>query len=132
MEDRRGEFAVIVAGYPEPMDEFLKSNPGLKSRFTQYVEFENYTPKELIEIFRRFYIQDGYRLSPAAEEHLKEYVNELFASQTKGFGNAREMRTLFQSVQEMMSIRLSHKANCSEEELCTFLPEDFPELPGNQ
>ena len=67
MEDKRDNFVVIVAGYPEPMKKFIESNPGLRSRFNKYINFEDYTPSQLATIYQSMCKQAGYVLSVEAK-----------------------------------------------------------------
>lgn len=128
MEDYRNRLVVIVAGYTEEMKEFVESNPGLKSRFTQYVEFEDYSPAELMEILKRFCHEAQYSLSPEAERKLSAYIEWVFAAKWKEFGNAREMRNLFQLMQESLSLRISNIDKVTVDQLCVFMPEDIPKI----
>ncbi len=125
MEDFRGRLVVIAAGYPLEMQQFIDSNPGFRSRFTQYVDFEDYSPQELVEIFRYFCYSSAYRMTSEAEKHLRSYAERIFAAKTKGFGNGREMRNLFERAEESLNLRISEIAEPSEDDLCTFQPEDF-------
>ncbi|MEW6701753.1 MAG: AAA family ATPase, partial [Bacteroidota bacterium] len=112
MEDRKGEFVVIAAGYPEEMESFLNSNPGLKSRFTQTFVFEDYTPEELIIIFKQLLQNKDYTITKDAEEILKKEFISLYRSRDKSFGNARLVRKLFEEA----------KLNLSK--ICLQLPEE--------
>lgn len=128
MEDYRDRLVVIVAGYPDEMKQFIEANPGLKSRFTQYVEFEDYSPKELVEIFKQFCREYYYRLSSDAEQRLMLYVEKICSERGKGFGNAREMRNLFQKMEESLSMRITGLTNPTPDELVTFTIEDIPQF----
>lgn len=97
MEDRKGEFVVIVAGYPDEMNLFLNSNPGLKSRFTHTFVFEDYTPDELIEIFEKMILKEDYIISDVAKEILKKELINLYRKRDKTFGNARLIKRLFEN-----------------------------------
>ncbi|MEE4359372.1 MAG: AAA family ATPase [Desulfococcaceae bacterium] len=125
MEDFRSRLVVIVAGYPAEMQQFIDSNPGFRSRFTQYVQFEDYSPEELVEIFRTFCYSSAYRMTSAAEAHLRAYAERIFAAKTKGFGNGREMRNRFGRAEESLNLRISEIAEPSEDDLCTFHPKDL-------
>lgn len=121
MEDNRDRLVVIVAGYPNEMRQFIDSNPGLESRFTQYVTFEDYSYEELFEIFKKFCRIAQYTLSPEALEKLDTYVKT-----KKHFGNARDMRNLFQRVKESLSNRIARLANPTSEDISIIMPEDIP------
>lgn len=95
MEDRKGEFVVIAAGYTEEMNAFLNSNPGLKSRFTHTFVFDDYTPDELIDIFRLFLKREDYTITKSAEEYLKKEFIKQYRNRDKTFGNARLVKNIF-------------------------------------
>ena len=96
MEDERERLAVILAGYDDPMGKLLDSNPGLRSRFSTILQFPSYTPQELAEIFRRMMGKYDDHLSPAAEAALLDVTTQMTASAGPTFGNAREVRNLFE------------------------------------
>ncbi|GAB3413967.1 AAA family ATPase [Flindersiella endophytica] len=104
MEDHRDEIAIIVAGYTTEMETFLAANPGLASRFARTIEFENYTPAELVLISNRMAAAGDYHLSPGAEPVLAEYFGRL--SGDASFGNAREARRLFEAARKAQAQRL--------------------------
>ena len=95
MEDQREDFVVIVAGYSEPMNRFLESNPGLKSRFNKSITFEDYSPNELLDIFELFCKLNDMRLSSDARDYLTQYLSKLSNEKSENFANGREMRNLF-------------------------------------
>jgi SpoVK/Ycf46/Vps4 family AAA+-type ATPase len=130
MEDHRERLVVIVAGYPAEMRTFIESNPGLESRFTQYVHFEDYSPAELEAIFLKFCREQGYRLGPNALLRLKTVNHSQWENRGKHFGNGRQMRTFFRRVLEEQELRLSHLSNPNKEEYCEILPEDIPPVLG--
>ena len=78
MEDHKGEFVVIAAGYPNEMKTFMDSNPGLTSRFTHTFDFEDYTPDELTAIFHLLLETEEYVIADEAEEILKKELVELY------------------------------------------------------
>jgi hypothetical protein len=96
MEEHRGNFVVVAAGYPDEMQRFLHSNPGLRSRFEVTIDFPDYSDSELFGIFGKLVVDAEYRLRMGAIKRVSEYINAL--PRTKGFGNAREMRNLFTTV----------------------------------
>ncbi|PRX47005.1 parallel beta helix pectate lyase-like protein [Prauserella shujinwangii] len=105
MEDHRERIAVIVAGYTAEMHQFLAANPGLASRFARTVEFEDYTPDELIGIIGRMVTAGDYELDPRSEPALAAYFGRI--STEPGFGNARDARRLFEAIRKVQSGRLS-------------------------
>lgn len=105
MEDHRGRFAVIVAGYTQPMKKFIASNPGLESRFTRTVHFEDYNGDELFAIFNKMAQAQSYRLDHDASQLLKHALHERYQKRDENFGNAREVRTLFERIIQQLAIR---------------------------
>ncbi|MBK8956141.1 MAG: AAA family ATPase [Saprospiraceae bacterium] len=108
MEDQRGQFFVFVAGYTEPMESFLKSNPGLSSRFDKILKFEDYSEEELFLIALKMFGDAGLKISDAAETHLKSYLAYLFHSKDRFFGNARLVRSICEEIIRYQNIRLSN------------------------
>lgn len=107
MEDDKGKFVVIAAGYSKEMDTFMKVNPGLESRFTHRLNIEDYTEAELIEIFKLLVQKKQYILSEMAEAVLIDNIHHMYASKTRNFGNAREIRRLFDATISQLSMRVS-------------------------
>lgn len=107
MEDQRGQFFVFVAGYTEPMEIFLKSNPGLNSRFDRILKFEDYNEAELLKIATKMLADESLVMNDEAEEHLKSYLDYLYRTKDKHFGNARVVRQLIHDVIRNQKIRLS-------------------------
>lgn len=107
MEDRRGEFVVIVAGYPDNMNRFLHSNPGLKSRFDRTFNFSDYSAEELYKI--ALFMLSGQGLFPDndAEEHLKGYFLKLYHRRDKYFGNARTVRKVIEKAVKNQHLRMA-------------------------
>lgn len=107
MEDHRDQLVVIVAGYPQPMKAFIDSNPGLRSRFNHYIEFDDYEPDDLLKIFDFFCSESEYVLDAAARSLLLGNLVTLFqAGQTTD--NGRFVRNLFERCIEVQSERISH------------------------
>jgi MoxR-like ATPase len=108
MEDRRERMVVIVAGYPDEMDRFLESNPGLASRFPEHIEFPPYARDELVEIFRRFAADAGYEPGPEAIDEVHRAVDS-WDRGARTFGNARAVRNLFEDVVASHANRVVHE-----------------------
>ncbi|MBR8837644.1 MAG: AAA family ATPase [Stigonema ocellatum SAG 48.90 = DSM 106950] len=109
MEDERHRLAVIVAGYPVNMDNFLQSNPGLQRRFTTEVIFEDYTPQELLAIFQRCVLRVQSSLSPDLAEGMKNLLTRLYESRDKNFGNAGLVENIFQEMDDLRASRVVEK-----------------------
>lgn len=106
LEDDRGKFVCIVAGYTKEMFDFLQSNPGMQSRFNKTIEFKDYNGAELTEMFHRRVAKEGFTLDRAADANLRNFFDQMYALRTKNFGNAREVRNAFQEAKNRQSARL--------------------------
>ena len=108
MEDHRDDLVVVAAGYPQPMEAFLKANPGLTSRFTRYFYFEDYNPEELFEIFELQCKKGKYQLSETdgSKEYLHTYFAKLYDERDENFGNGRAVRNYFEKVLMKQVMRL--------------------------
>jgi SpoVK/Ycf46/Vps4 family AAA+-type ATPase len=125
MEDHRDNLAVIVAGYRAPMWEFIRSNPGLRSRFTRYIEFPNYTTAELAQIFGAMATQAKVRTDPVVRERVEAVLS--VAGGIEDFGNARYVRTLFEQAYANMAARAVVDDRIDPGELDLMLPSDIPD-----
>ena len=96
MEDHRDDLIVIVAGYPGEMDRFINSNPGLQSRFTKYIHFEDYNAKELLEIFELLLRAGGHEMSQDGKQHLGSIFETMNQLRDAKFGNGRTVRNLYE------------------------------------
>ena len=106
MEDQRGRLVVIVAGYPDLMEQFLTSNPGLRSRFAREISFPDYGNDELIAIIRQHATDADYLIEADADPTLVDIFDRARCS--PGFGNARHARTLFERATQRQALRLEH------------------------
>lgn len=106
LEDDRGKFVCIVAGYTEQMHDFIDSNPGLKSRFTQTIHFDDYTPDELTQIFLNLAEAKKFTIDEETQGAIHRQFEQLYLRRDKNFGNAREARRIFDEAVEKQSQRL--------------------------
>lgn len=95
LEDYRDDLVVIVAGYTEPMKKFFESNPGLRSRFNTFIEFEDYDSSELFNILNKMCMENDYILNSEASEKIKEYLNKFTSNKDEHFANGRFVRNIF-------------------------------------
>lgn len=107
MEDRRGEFIVIAAGYTQNMDKFMESNPGLKSRFDKVFTFEDFNSEELLTVAINQLAENNITPDAAATEHLKKYIDFMYRTRDKYFGNGRSVRKVIEEAIRNQHLRLS-------------------------
>jgi SpoVK/Ycf46/Vps4 family AAA+-type ATPase len=107
MEDRRGEFIVIAAGYTQNMEKFLESNPGLKSRFDKIFNFEDFNAEELYTVAINQLAENNITADKAAAEHIKEYIAFMYKNRDKYFGNGRSVRKVIEEAIRNQHLRLS-------------------------
>ena len=106
VEDRRGQFVAIAAGYTKEMGEFLSSNSGMASRFNETVTFRDYKADELTEIFRRQVKKEHLTLDEEAEAFIRNYFSKMYLTRTRNFGNAREVRNAMDRAIKNQGVRL--------------------------
>lgn len=123
MEDNRDRLIVILAGYTDEMNDFLLTNPGLSSRFTNIIEFPDYSSEELFEMGMRMFKKNGYILSDAAKEKMKNILE--YARLQPHFGNGRFVRNLFEKTVSAQSLRLSKETAFDREKLMEIRIEDI-------
>ncbi|GLY73785.1 right-handed parallel beta-helix repeat-containing protein [Actinoallomurus iriomotensis] len=122
MEDHRDDNVVIVAGYSAEMEEFLGSNPGLASRFSRTVEFENYSVDELVSIVERSAAGHGYSLAPGTREALTARFDRM--PKGRDFGNGRAARKVFEEMVDRQASRLTAWPEAGDADLAVLLPDD--------
>ena len=128
MEDHRDKFVVIVAGYTELMKEFIDSNPGLKSRFNKFFEFQDYTVDELQAIFKLQCDKYQYKLTEEAEAAVRDEIIMREAAKGENFANAREVRNLFEKIITNQAARVAELEDVDEETLTTITVYDLEDL----
>ena len=123
MEDHRDDLAVVVAGYPDEMRQFIETNPGLESRFARTLEFPDYTTDELLRIFDSMSGGKEYHLDEDARSKLAEVIAE--EPRGHGFGNARFVRNVFEQAVAMQAVRLADVASPTRQQLTTLTAADI-------
>ena len=125
MEDNRDKFAVIVAGYDNLMESFINSNPGLKSRFSKYFHFPDYSGEELFGIFMLNCKKYQYSLTPEAEELAKEHMQWLSDNKDENFANGRDVRNYFEKIVTKQATRIACLENPCDEDVSLITVDDF-------
>ena len=124
MEAHRGDFVVVVAGYPDKMDHFMRSNPGLASRFDLTVDFPDYSDRELMQIFEDLVKENQYSLTDGARQRLQSEVSGWVRGEN--FGNARDVRKLFNNVVGAQALLLADRKRFPEADLSLLTEDAFP------
>jgi SpoVK/Ycf46/Vps4 family AAA+-type ATPase len=124
MEDNRGNMAIIVAGYKEPMESFIKSNQGLKSRFQNVIAFEDYTTPELSSIFKKLCEEFQVKSPSAVDDAVENYLDKV--KPTGDLGNARFVRNLFEAMYLNLSNRAAQDGKIELREVVEFNIADVP------
>ena len=130
MEDHRKDLVVIVAGYSQLMEKFIHSNPGLESRFNKYFYFEDYDGAQLFTILQSMCVKNGYVLTPEGEALARRELMALYEDRDENFGNARDVRNLFEQAVARQSDRVARLEAPTREQLMELRPEDLAE-PGD-
>jgi SpoVK/Ycf46/Vps4 family AAA+-type ATPase len=129
MEDKKDDFVVIAAGYPQKMQEFITSNPGLKSRFTHFFHFEDYTPDELVFIFRQIASEEDFIITEDAVGLLRKEFTHLYRKRDESFGNARIAKQILNDIKIGVSRRISEGGNeLTREAFTLIIKEDIEKL----
>lgn len=127
MEDHRDDLVVIVAGYTKPMEEFINSNPGLKSRFNKYIEFPDYSIDELEEIFYSNCERYDYTVEDEAKKQIRAMIVARKLQKQENFANAREVRNMFEEIITNQARRVATMESPSQEEMMMLRMEDLME-----
>ena len=122
MEDKRDRLVVIVAGYPEQMQGFLATNPGLPSRFTKTLDFASYTPDELVGITHGLAAKEGLLIDPTCDALLRTWFGQ--SATRPDFGNGRSARTLLERAREAQACRLAPLLGTSAADLTAITEDD--------
>ena len=131
LEDYRDDLVVIVAGYTEPMNKFFESNPGLKSRFNTFIEFDDYNSTELDKILLSMCKNNDYVLDDEAKDKIHMYFEQQISSKDENFANGRLVRNLYDDLVMNHARRVINITNPGSEELSTIKAVDFMLTPEN-
>jgi len=125
LEDYRDDLVVIVAGYPELMEQFFSSNPGLKSRFNTFIEFEDYTKEELLDILIMMCENSDYCLSEKLKEKLIDFFEKELQNKSFNFSNGRLVRNVYDDLVMNHARRIVNIENITKEDLSIITDLDF-------
>jgi len=131
MSDGPGDIAIIVAGYPKEMGVFLESNPGLKSRFSEYFQFDDYLPEELHQISQYAAKNKQVTIAADADAYLKEQLTDAYRKRNKSFGNARFVHGLIEEAKQNMGVHIMKSGNLeniTKEDLSTITVDDLRQV----
>lgn len=128
MEDNRDNLIVIVAGYTDLMQDFIDSNPGLRSRFNKYIQFENYSGEELYEIFLSMCKKQDYLPNAQGKAYVKELFSAWAAAPSENFANARDIRNYLERAIARQASRIVELASVSDKQLKTLTKSDLTEV----
>lgn len=126
MEDHRDDLIVVVAGYPGRMAQFVSSNPGLRSRFSKYIDFPDYNVDELLRILDTLCKKSQYALTNDARQRAAGILTSLHNMRDNEFGNARAVRNLFEHTLARHANRIMQLSNPSQQDLSTLTADDLP------
>lgn len=127
LEDYRDDLVVIVAGYTEPMKKFFESNLGLKSRFNTFLEFDDYSPVELLDILKEMSNKEMYILSEGAEKKLSLIFDAQKDKDENQFANGRYVRNIFEEMIMNHARRIVNIANPTKFQLQELIDDDIPQ-----
>lgn len=127
MEDHRDDLVVIVAGYTQEMEEFLKGNTGLVSRFNKFIDFADYSNDELVEILDSMAFCSGMLLEDAAKKEVHNTLAAMPAEQRQAFGNARGIRNMFETIVTNQANRIVEYEEPTIEQLKMITIQDVKE-----
>lgn len=125
MEDYRDQFAVVITGYEKEIKQFISSNPGLKSRFTKYIHFDDYSPTELVDIFKKICIDYDVNPSDSACQYVLSHFTDVYDDRDETFSNGRRVRTLFEKSVYKQSNRVIRNGIKTKEGIMVMEKEDI-------
>ncbi len=131
MEDHRDDLIVIVAGYPDKMEEFLDLISVFFAHAFKYINFDDYSPSELLDIFKSMCEKNGYKSTEKALEKVGQMLEQLHETRSDSFANARTVRNLFEKLLTVQADRLALEETVSDEDLAAILEEDIEKIDLN-
>jgi Holliday junction resolvasome RuvABC ATP-dependent DNA helicase subunit len=126
MEDHRDDLVVVAAGYESEMGPFIKTNPGLASRFNTFIHFEDYTPNQLVDIARYLGQKEAFEFDEGAANRLRSLFESAYARRDERFANGRLARNVFELAKTRLAARVQAEGRSDEGSMCMFMTEDIP------
>jgi len=130
MEDHKNDLILILAGYQKEMENFLQTNPGLRSRFPIHIEFPDYSHNELLQIAEQMCTKRQYTMSEEARLSLLKIINQYQTTRNENFGNARTIRNMIEKAIRRQAVRLIAKNSTTRQDLILIEPSDLAEVTG--
>ena len=128
LEDSRRDFVCIMAGYTNEMNQMLSSNPGLRDRIQFYIDFPDYSAKELVQIYCKYAESEDYQLSVKAKEELRQTAEQIIRNKDENFSNARLIRKVFERTRMKQAMRTSDNMISAEDIQAVFAESDMRAL----
>lgn len=127
LENDRSEFICIVAGYPDKMQEFINANHGLKSRFSLTLDFPDYKGDELFTIFMKLCDTNDYHPDEDVQKVMKQYFEYIYENRNDDFGNARDVRSIFEAIVTNKEAEVNGENTGSLEDLSRLTIANLPQ-----
>lgn len=128
MRDHKDAVVVVLAGNAERMEQFIDSYSSLKERFNRFLVFEDYTPAQMYEMYEQLCSRAAFHTSPSAQKMVQSIFDQLYARRNEYFGNAREVRRVFDGIIGTQANRVISLPDVNEEDLSTITDEDVEPL----
>lgn len=128
MEDHKNDLILILAGYQKEMENFLQTNPGLRSRFPIHIDFADYNQCELLQIAEQMCAMRQYTLSAEARNSLLKMISKHQDTRDENFGNARTVRNIIEKAIRRQAVRLIAKSSTTRQDLILIEPGDLTEV----
>jgi len=128
MEDHKNDLILILAGYQKEMENFLQTNPGLRSRFPIHIDFPDYNQCELLQIAEQMCAMRQYTLSAEARNSLLKMISKHQSTRDENFGNARTVRNIIEKAIRRQAVRLIAKSSTTRQDLILIEPGDLTEV----
>jgi len=128
----QGKFIIVLSGYKNEMKDFLDSNPGLKAEFPNIFNFEDYNPRQLIDIANTICEKSGYKLDEGAWQLLLDIFTKLFNSRNNNFGNARTVKNILYKAIDNQEERILTLSEPDDNDLTTITYEDVKSIEWDE